>query len=566
MWPAGFDQDYAGAAVRLVTVAEKGASHLLFACVELYPREIPVPPGTMGESLNLGDARLIFGLAPLSLRDALTWYEEALQGRLRVPGTTFVVTSPPLGAEPMMGRLVCPHHVPFAPTWHAHPRMHRLVPLGDPGNPVQKLVSLSDPTERQMKARRWLAERVHFDLLAHDDWISGIALLAPNPVARAFHIAGSPPSPSGDEAFAISVPPRQGMSSASLLVRLREVRFGAISGAWDIALDQCGNGEIALPELSHSITADLVCPVRGLLCVMGEGRIIRTAIANLDVVGASVGIEVPSPRRGGRPSAYAKEVRRREEISVGVDLTSRAAKRLAELWRRRTRRTGEARPDAPWYGRLDEEVVFYDDRAAAAAFIRARIETAKRQMILVDPFFDHVALREFALATVYPEIDVRVLLGRDHLKRSSDEASPPAGDVLAGELEEIARHNGSRVFSPIDLRLMGDACRKYHDRFLVIDDEVWHCGHSFNQVGRGEVSMMGLVRYPDALRQTILDDLDRAEDFAAFWKVVLAERAVAESTASASGAGASRRSTLLEGLRFWFSRMMRRLGRDRSGT
>lgn len=532
VWPDYLYQDYAGAAVRLATVAEAGASYLLFACVELFPHEVPLPPALPPERRNVGASRLIFSLSPLSVNEALQWYERASVGHLTVPRTAFTVIAAPLGPEPMLGRLVSPDDVEFAPRWHAGPRLHRLVPLADPPPAIAGLAASERPTERQKAARSWLAERLHFDVLAQDEWIGGAGLLVPNPVARSFRMSIVRSGADGRETVRVHAPLRRGVSNCSLSVRFREVRFGAFTTVEEIGLDPHGRAEFQLPEPTREVIVELQCRQRGLLAVEGPQGFVRSIDTNIDVVSRQVTVEVPSPRKGEKPTAYRKEVRTRESFEVGTSPLPNPARRLIALKERRRRRTGEAWPDALWARRDIEEAVFHDDREAAASVIRDLIGRARRKVAIVDPFFDHVALRDFALATSYREVSVQVLLGREHLRNPialPDGSARPLGEILASELDEIARRFSIYGLPVPDLRLMGNDCRKYHDRFLLTDEDAWHCGHSFNQVGRGEVSAMTRLRHPEELGAAILADLDRADRFEDAWREIVAEPVAASA-------------------------------------
>ena len=79
-WPEYLHTDYAAAAVRLTTVMQQREQHLLFACVELYPHEIPLPPkGVRPLQKRIGKiATLVSTIAVMPVRDALEWYESAL--------------------------------------------------------------------------------------------------------------------------------------------------------------------------------------------------------------------------------------------------------------------------------------------------------------------------------------------------------------------------------------------------------------------------------------------------------------------------------------------------------
>jgi hypothetical protein len=90
---------------------------------------------------------------------------------------------------------------------------------------------------------------------------------------------------------------------------------------------------------------------------------------------------------------------------------------------------------------------------------------------------------------------------------------------------------------------MGDVARTYHDRFLVIDDVVWHFGHSFNQLGGVEVSMATRLRYPDEIRSWIIEDIGRAMPFLEAWADIKARRK-AEEPAARAGIAARARTAL----------------------
>jgi pimeloyl-ACP methyl ester carboxylesterase len=69
---------------------------------------------------------------------------------------------------------------------------------------------------------------------------------------------------------------------------------------------------------------------------------------------------------------------------------------------------------------------------------------------------------------------------------------------------------------------MGASSRSYHDRFLVIDDDVWHFGHSFNKLGDGSVSAVTKLHRPEKVRVVIMEDFQRADTFEEYWRAALA--------------------------------------------
>jgi len=519
-WPTYLSHEYSGAAVRLAALLEKGSLHLVFACVELYPTEVPLPPAVALEQANLGDARIYFGLYKMSCADALVWYENVANGNPIVPDTKRPISSPPLGAEPMLGRLVSYSDIPFSAAWHGGPRIHRLVPLRDLDISVSQFVATEKPHARQKPAREWLAQRLHFDVLAHDDWVGGAALLVPNPVVRSLRMSVFPGAAGGGETVRVVAQFREKKLTNTLFVNFREIRFDALAAVETVRVDQYGRAELLLPETTCEIAAELHCDQRGLLAVVPPSGFVRSIHTNVDVASAPMDVLVPSARSGGQPTAYRRHPRSTSSLTTGADSLPTTTRRLNELNRRYAVRSGEARSNSMWREPQIDEAIFFDDRGAATSFIRSLIGRARSEVVLVDPFFDHIALREFGIATSYDKMSVRVLLGRDLLRKTvplHDETTGMTGDVIFSELADFRANASNYRISVPKLRLMGGNCRKYHDRFVILDGDVWHCGHSFNQVGRAEVSMMTRLRNPQRIRSEILADLEDADDFEDMW-------------------------------------------------
>lgn len=59
--------------------------------------------------------------------------------------------------------------------------------------------------------------------------------------------------------------------------------------------------------------------------------------------------------------------------------------------------------------------------------------------------------------------------------------------------------------------------RPYHDRFLVVDDVLWHFGHSFNQVGGPDLSVATLLLHPEEMGALISEDILNASSFLTTW-------------------------------------------------
>lgn len=531
-WPAYLYDDYIGAAVRLTTVMQEEGQHLLFACVELYPHEIPLPPKyTTPLEKRIGKrSTLVSTIAVMPVGDALEWYEGALRGQLKVPGIAADVNVGvhQLASEPGLGRLVTGGDLPFGTRWHCGPRIHHLVPMEDPPAALNWL--LADSRARTA-AREWLAGTLGFDVLAYDEYLFSLVLLAPNPVARSAVWYVRDKLPDGGEKIGISVLPRHRASPSDVEVHFREERAEGTSLLRECGLDSYGLGEIDLPQPCGRSRLEIISRSRGVLGIFGGEGFWRDVSVESRILSQKGEVFVPGRRKTEASSAYPvghwePQLRRARQVP-----TLSAQLRVLELKERRATRSGKARPEAMALGEDGEERLFFQDRDRAVRAIGGLIAHAQSAVVFVDAFFSHVEVRQFAFATQLSGVGVHVLVGRgDYLwarASAEDPDSKVLGDLFAEDLralEEEVKRMGLRL---PDVKLMGDEARTYHDRFLVIDDQVWHVGHSFNQIGENEVSMATRLRYSDEIHEWIMEDIARATPFLEGWPVLKERREAA---------------------------------------
>ena len=175
----------------------------------------------------------------MPVADAIRWYENAASGHIAVPGLPHIeVATSPFLPEPALGRLLISDELPFALSWYGGVRVHRLVPGEDLAEPVADLIAAKE-NEKQTAVRAWLDEFLGFDLLAYDDFLGGLVLLAPNPVARGVATYIKEVLADSSERLGVRAALRQGADVSTLLrVRLREERPGGISMYGKRALDE----------------------------------------------------------------------------------------------------------------------------------------------------------------------------------------------------------------------------------------------------------------------------------------------------------------------------------------
>lgn len=108
-----------------------------------------------------------------------------------------------------------------------------------------------------------------------------------------------------------------------------------------------------------------------------------------------------------------------------------------------------------------KEGIFFDGQIFDAyAFASDLIRSARKRIILIDNYIDDSVL---------------MMLAKREEGVTADIVTRRVTEALTLDLE---RHN--RQYPPVDVR----ECDRYHDRFLIIDDTVYHLGASLKDLGK----------------------------------------------------------------------------------
>lgn len=122
------------------------------------------------------------------------------------------------------------------------------------------------------------------------------------------------------------------------------------------------------------------------------------------------------------------------------------------------------------------EGVFYDGQIFDAyAFVSNLVRKAKHRVLLIDNYIDESTL--LILSKREPGVAAHIYTGRISQQVSLD----------------IQKHNGQ--YEPISVKLS----QNIHDRFLIIDDEVYHIGASLKDLGKKLFAFSKMNIPPDML-------------------------------------------------------------------
>lgn len=287
--------------------------------------------------------------------------------------------------------------------------------------------------------------------------------------------------------------------------------------------------EFIIPEQTYRLGLEFVCAKRGVLSIQTPAHFFRSFSITSQTPVDQGEVEIPARRRGA-PSSKNRLMTMRPEPTrrASAPSVNSGALRLSALQTRREARTGYRRPDGHFQSTEQDERIFLNNRGDVTLFIKGLVRRAQQRVIFVDPYFDEIDVREFALVTQYESVSVVVLTGRsDNLwqkKTGAGDKPLISGDVFAADLEKLNTELQAAGRTVPAVLLMGDATNVYHDRFLVVDDAVWHFGHSFNRCGYADVSMATRLLHPDEIRTLIGEDAGNAAPFLTTWPSLRAQR------------------------------------------
>lgn len=195
-----------------------------------------------------------------------------------------------------------------------------------------------------------------------------------------------------------------------------------------------------------------------------DGKIYRTQFYNLDAI-LSVGYRVNS-RNATIFRKWANKVLK-DYLLRGYAINQRLIELSDRMDRRLLEQDGKIaaiRKDVDFFVRSSiqpKEGIFFDGQIFDAyAFVAGLIRKANKRIVVIDSYVDDSVLVQ--LSKRRPGVKVDIYNGK-----------------ISQQLrQDVARHNAQ--YPGVTLH----SYKKAHDRFLIIDEEVYHIGHSLKDLGK----------------------------------------------------------------------------------
>jgi hypothetical protein len=491
-----FKDDYGKAVLHLAWDRMGGGAEctrtLLFAFVELLPREVPAPVDDYDPDagIRLGcksKHKIHFRHAVASAQQALAWYLDCRKGLIILPENDGTLPSSTGGAkrldtETLDDVLPWPTlrtagggdgTIPFCPQWIESPRVHHLLPLREPA--IKQIWS-----EREAeKAGEAIRDHLHFNIGAYQEYWGSVHLIAPNPAYRRMDVRLQPRVPPA-ESVLVRFEPRAGKSVEGLSLLFEE------QAPWGKSLIRFESVRSKLVRINFDRTVNMVReevidPERGMLRVQDDSAAFLRRFG-LDVrLGSTLRVSGPEPGDGYEVTRSSKADGKAEE--KGASETT-AWTRMHEAYSRRRAAAHASEHGQHW---------FRGNREEARAYVRGLLHRAMRRVLVVDAYTGAEELFTYLLAVGAEDVTIQVLTSAELLTKSQSatEITKTKADVLTSNLGVL---RGTTRMNPFEVRVMTGSRPDIHDRFLLLDDKLWLLGSSLNEFGaRGTM----LVSVPD---------------------------------------------------------------------
>nr|WP_253426732.1 VPA1262 family N-terminal domain-containing protein [Pseudomonas sp. GGS8] len=455
-------------------------------------------PGVDPFTLKGGEDRLFFRRTLLSREDAISWYRSLDEGERSTP-----VPTRKKDRIKLDGVLIRVPRLEDAQPWPVFGLPIREELFSRPGQgtiePAPFIGSVPGRIHRRFGdragldvlledagAQAFVARRMHIDLYDYQEYLGSAVYITPDPVVRQIDHFMVPAKNGRGERIIYRIVPRPGRS-------LEGVRVTAFDKeAWLLTSFE-----------THQVPADGILEVEKGSCTGEYGFVVthdregvlayQPTAPFLRQMNLSIRASSGNSRRVSVPSDASPDSPIMEyQAAMGSELASKSVigevrspgvgARVAAETRRRERLA-----DAKHYG---QRWFAEGSRDEAAHFIRDLLRAARSRVMIADPYLGALQLGQFLYAIHGSEVSVTLLTTKLAFK-------PKPTETKLGLLEEFKRSlddlNKHQQLSP-EIRVI--SASRLHDRFLVVDDDVWFVGNSLNSLG-GKASMIVKLPNPD---------------------------------------------------------------------
>ena len=495
------------AVIRLVTIQKKGeAGRLLFATVTELSQGRPVPTRMSGvDKLPLKGSKdtIFFRRILLSREQAISWYRSLGEAKNTTPVPTREEDREELDGVPLqVMRLedVQPWPalgLPITEELFSGPGKRSIDPAPFIGSVPGRLHRRFGDREgleaflRDTNAPAFVARRMHINLFDYQEYLGSAVYIAPDPVIRQIDNFMVPAKDGHGERIIYRIVPYPSQSMEGLRVTAFDKEARLLTNFETYQVPPDGILEVdkgtCMGEYGFVITHDQ----HGVLAYQPSASFLRQANLSIRVSsGNSRRVIAPS---GDSPDSPAMEY----QAAMGSELASKSISgkvmnpdpsvRIAFEARKR-----EKLADAKHYG---QRWFPEGSRDEAVHFIRELLRAARSRVIIADPYLGALQLGQFLYAVHGSEVSLSLLTTKLAF-------NPKHGETKLGLLEAFKHSlDDLKKYQQLAPKINVISSSSLHDRFLVVDDDVWFVGNSLNSLGEKASMIVRLPNPDEVIRQ-----------------------------------------------------------------
>lgn len=529
-------QDYTNAVMTLLwCIDNQRQRKLVFSMIEFYPNECLVPETTNEQALRINiewnnRPLLYFRCIKMSAAAAFSLFEECRNNQkffmhwetetnkdstkkeIKATSLLTVPSWPNMALAKRDDTELCP----FLPEkWGACRMSHLLTTEPDPL--IVTLLAHEEPV-------KWIKEQLLWDLNEYPELIGSMHMILPNPVYRYIEERLLPGEENNPDKVRIHLALRenQHLSKTMQLLTVERSYFGLLNSQFTDVTEQ--NTFVELTGRAEEFATAFYSPNHGLLDYTGFGTFLRGIHVDLDIKDAVRIVNIP-----GTNESYTVPLSIHEKpITVGepdeseipeIKLGTRIGYRVRQ--RKALKRASE----------FNQFLFNPGDTKIAQGIIRNLIGKARNKVIVVDPYFSTFDFYNYICAVSSHKVKITILTsslvlrGKSDINKEADEEQKRFdGDLMEYEkadatvnanndndkrqnkgvelLQQIDTNGKKLAENEIEVFVMTGEQPIIHDRFLVIDNNVWFSGNSLNRLGE-RASLLIYLPEPTAVLRLI---------------------------------------------------------------
>lgn len=473
------DGDYEHALLNLAWLETDAGKHLIFSYVELFPAELETPVNGPISQYKSNFGIVYYVRLYLAAEVAIKWYEDSITSKCVFPVDveSTVTKGDKLVLEELVSTTVWPSLIssnsfPFLGSTWGTVRSHQLISNGIPGV-LQGILSNSE-------LLRFLSDCFLFDFLEYVEYLGSIVLVAPDPVLRSLNCNLAPSDHCEYVDFNFTARAKKDLVGLSITVT--EHRASGVQSQQTIPIRR-NYMRIKYTGQVDEIAYVVTCEERGILIDSPKASFIRTIGLSTGIKGRAKEITIPSPHKSKVPDkTYKVPMNDEKQFSksrIGKKQPINASNIINTAGSERKKRILAKQLGQKW---------FYGEQAEAEIFVRNIVSSAKDRVWIIDPYFATIELFKYAMATTRSEMQVMIVTSAGVLGQADKVvAGKKAGDVISDHKNNLNKQHESKIEIKVMVGKMA-----IHDRFLVVDDEVWLSGNSLNNIGERAGMMIRL--------------------------------------------------------------------------